>query len=290
MWSSVAPSGSRLAALVLAGILAGNITAVPALAKDLIFKVASIGSLSLDGLVEELKDVRVVVVGEQHDNRLHHEIQLSIISRLHESDRKLAVGFEMFGANSQRELDLWVAGKMTEDDFFKVYLRNWDLNWYPLYRDIFVYCREHGIPMVGLNVPREVVRQVAQKGFSSLSRKQREKLGFLSCDVDERYQRTLAQVLGAKGHAGGTVFGRFCEAQVVWDTSMALRVIEYGRENPDTAMVVLAGTIHAWKRGIVEQISRRADLASRVILPSSDSSFFDYEIALDDADYVWWLE
>ena len=257
---------------------------------NLIFKVSDAVQFRLDELVEDIKKARIVVIGEQHDNRWHHQVQLRVIDALHQSGIKVAVGFEMFQKTAQVDLDHWVSGKMNEEDFFRVYSRSWDFNLWPLYRDIFIYAREHSLPMVGLNIPRSLVSQVAREGFGSLTVEERRKIGFLSCNVDDRYQKTLARVLGGKGHLGDLLFDHFCEAQVVWDTSMALSVIDFLEENEDTAIVVLAGNFHAWKRGIAEQIRQRADLESRVILPSEDTGFVNYEVVLKDADYVWWLE
>ena len=257
----------------------------------LIFKVRNLGQLTLEQLAVELRDARVVTIGEQHDDRRHHEVQVEIIRALHDAGADVAVGFEQFGAHSQEDLDRWVSGKTGLEDLFRVYSQDWEMNWWPLYLPVFTYAREHGIPMVGLNVPREIVRQVARNGFSSLSPDQRGKIRVLSCNIDQRYQETLARVLGHKGQGTGddVLFTRFCEAQVVWDTTMALNAVDYIKAHPGKVLVILAGNFHAWKRGIPEQIRRVMDVPVRSILPSSDTSFFNYQVFLEDADYVWWF-
>jgi len=261
-----------------------------ALHDSLIFRVNDLNQLSLDDLVRELKDVRVVTIGEQHDNSRHHQAQLRIIAALHDAGYDVAIGFEQFGKRSQSSLDSWIEGGTGIEDLFRVYSMDWELNWWPLYLPIFEYARQHKIAMVGLNVPREIVRQVAQKGFSSLNSKQRGEIKVLSCNIDRKYQDTLARILGQKGSSGkGAMFQRFCEAQVVWDTSMALNAVEYVKANPKKILIILAGNFHAWKRGIPEQISRVTDVPVKSILPSEDSSFFNYEVVLEDADYVWWF-
>ena len=257
----------------------------------IIFKVNDIRQLSLSDLVQELGDARVITIGEQHDNFSHHRTQLLIISALHEAGYDIAVGFEQFGTRSQAGLDRWVAGRSSVSDLFQLYSLDWELNWWPLYLPIFEYAREHEIPMVGLNIPREIVRQVASKGFSSLSEKQRGKIKVLSCSIDEKYKKTLSQVLGQKGNKGSSeMFDHFCEAQVVWDTAMALRAVDYVKANPGKSLVILAGNFHAWKRGIPEQIGRVTEMKVKSILPSDDTSFFNYNVFLEDADYVWWYE
>jgi uncharacterized iron-regulated protein len=267
------------------------LAAVPALSAHFVFKVKSGGTLDMDTLVAELKEADIVTVGEQHDNRQHHAAQLSVIRALHEADIPVAIGFEMFGTRSQEQLDAWVAGRSSEKEFFKVYSRDWQINLYPLYRDIFLYAREHRLTMLGLNVDREVVSQVAGEGFASLSEEQRGKIRVASCNIDQEYQEVLARVIGQKG-GSDALFTRFCEAQVVWDTAMAINAIEYAEAHPDTLVVILAGNFHAWNRGIPHQVQLRTDgkLKTRAILPASDTSFFNYEVVTRDADYVWWFE
>jgi uncharacterized iron-regulated protein len=264
---------------------------VDAAGENLIFKVKNISQISLDGLVRDLEGTKVITIGEQHDNRDHHTAQLRLIAALHEADMEVAVGFEQFGVRSQPGLDDWIAGKSGIDDLFEIYSLDWELNWWPLYLPIFEYAREHEIPMVGLNIPREIVRQVASRGFSSLSAEQRGKIRVLSCNIDQKYQDTLSRLVGHKRmQPGNTVFQKFCEAQVVWDTSMALNAVDYIKANPGRVLVILAGSFHAWKRGIPEQIRRVADMPVKTILPSEDTSFFNYNVLLEDADYVWWFE
>jgi uncharacterized iron-regulated protein len=258
---------------------------------NLVFKVNDLSQLSLSKLVEDLQGVRVITIGEQHNNREHHRTQLLIISALHEAGYDIAIGFEQFGVRSQAGLESWVAGRSSVEDLFQIYSLDWELNWWPLYLPIFQYAREHEIPMVGLNVSREIVRQVANQGFSSLSDKQRGKIKVLSCNVDQKYQETLSQVLGQKGkEPTGDIFKYFCEAQVVWDTSMALNAVQFIKASPKKALIILAGNFHSWKRGIPEQIRRVMDVEVRSILPSEDTSFSRYDIFLEDADYVWWFE
>jgi uncharacterized iron-regulated protein len=266
-------------------------TTVQAAHDNLIFRLQDLSQLSLDSLVEDLKGVRVVTIGEQHDNSEHHRAQLLVISALHEAGFDIAIGFEQFGARSQTGLDSWVSGRTSVEDLFQTYSVDWKINWWPLYLPIFQYAKEHEIPMVGLNIPREIVRQVASHGFSSLSVKQRGKIKVLSCNVDQKYQDTLGRVLGQKGKSmGDDMFRHFCEAQVVWDTSMALNAVGFIKANPDKALVILAGNFHSWQRGIPEQIRRVMDIEVRSIMSSKDTSFSKYDVFLEDADYVWWFE
>ncbi len=275
-----------VAALAVTLLAASHAASAP----GVVFRVSNRAEIPLHEMVEDLKTARVVFMGEEHDNRAHHAAQLTVIQALAQAGAKVAVGLEMFRADAQADLDRWVAGRLGQRQLYEVYADNWARRLWPLYSDIFFYALQERIPLVGLNVPRALVAQVAREGFDALAREDKDALGVVQCDVDERYQQLIALVLGRKDQES-EAFGRFCEAQVVWDTAMAQNALRFLEANPERVLVVLAGTFHAWKHGIPEQLRRLSPLLPyRVILPSSDKSFLRYDIVLQDADYVWWHE
>jgi uncharacterized iron-regulated protein len=241
--------------------------------------------LSLPEIVEDLIQARLVFVGELHTYQSHHNAQLETVRALKQADVSVAIGLEMFRRDSQPDLERWVKGELSEKEFEKIYYKNWNYPW-PLYKDIFLYARDHKIPMIGLNVPPEVTRQVAREGFDSLTPEQRGDLPMVTCRVDPEYMAFIRRSLGMHGH-GGLDFTRFCEAQLVWDTAMAWSLIGFLQNNPDAIVVVIAGSGHSWKRGIPAQVSRRVDVASRVILPEITGGVDRDHTTLNEADYVW---
>ena len=132
-----------------------------------ILRISDHKVVTLDDILEDLKEVRLVFVGELHDDPQHHQAQLAVIKALHEARLALAVGLEMFQKQSQEILDQWVAGNLAEKAFQKAYYSNWGLPW-PLYSDIFWYARRKKIPLIGLNISPDITKQVARKGFASL--------------------------------------------------------------------------------------------------------------------------
>jgi uncharacterized iron-regulated protein len=190
----------------------------------------------------------------------------------------------MFRAESQSALDKWTNGKMKERDFRKVYYDNWTSSW-SLYSMIFAYARERRIPMVGLNVPRDITRQVAMGGFQSLSKKDKKRLPQVTCRVDREYMAFIKKAYGAHAH-GQLNFTYFCEAQLVWDKVMAINALEYLKVNPKLSMVLLAGTGHAWKRGIPDQIRQRSQLPYAVIFPRVPGYVEPGVVSEKDADYI----
>lgn len=248
-----------------------------------IFRVADGRELKAPDLLGEVSGRDIVFIGEVHNRKSHHRVQLEIIKAMHSKGGRLAIGIEMFKKEDQEALDKWVAGELDESEFSEIYHRNWGLSW-SYYREIFLYARENRIPLVGLNVSRNIIRQVVKDGFASLTAEQLTGLPpGIECKVDTTYEEFIKEALGE--HAGDLTFKNFCEAQMVWDNAMAHNAIEYLDLNQGTRMVVLAGSGHSWKRGIPSQVERLSGYSFSVILPESDRVRAG-EIDSKDADYV----
>lgn len=227
---------------------------------------------------------RIILVGEHHTAAGHHQAQLAVIQSLVAADRKVAVGLEMFRSDSQPFLDAWVADQLEEAEFEAVYDDNWNYPWH-LYRPILQYARQNRLPVVGLNVPRGITRRVAHKGFEALSLQERRDLPFVTCDMDEDYMAYIRQAYGAHGH-GQMNFTHFCEAQLVWDKSMAVNALRFLKDNPAYSIVVLAGSGHARKGGIPAQLKQMTSLVPVVILPVVPGHIDHATLDHEDADYL----
>jgi uncharacterized iron-regulated protein len=242
--------------------------------------------ITFSQMTDDLKKASIVYVGEVHDIPAHHVRQLEIISAIHEADKPMAIGLEMFRAENQKALDSWVKGKLPLDQFLPVYYRNWTMPW-PLYRDIFLYAREHELPTMGLNIPDSISKKIAAKGFGALTPEEKKELPpGISCNVDPTYMEFIRRAYSGHSHRDKG-FVNFCEAQMVWDKSMAWHVMQFLRQNPDKTLVVLAGIGHAWKRGISEQVELDPKkYTSRVVLPSVPDQVDRETVTTEDADYL----
>ncbi len=196
----------------------------------------------------------------------------------------MAIGLEMFRSDSQEALDHWVDGDIAEEKFRQIYYDNWNFPW-SAYHMIFDYARKEKIPLIGLNVPGNITRQVAQKGFESLTAAQRGKVSNITCRVDKEYMNYIRKAFGAHAH-GNLDFNNFCEAQLVWDNVMAINALNYLTNNPAAVVVVLTGMGHAQKGAIPRQIRKRSQVPIAVILPEVKGSIDPETISNKDADYI----
>ena len=250
-----------------------------------VFRVSDGKTIRYERMIDDLQKVNIVFVGETHDRESHHRLQLGIIKELN-TRKHIAVGFEMFTYESQNDLDRWINGELSSEEFIKIYYRNWNFPW-PLYKDIFEHVREKKISSIALNIPPEISRKVANSGFASLTKKELEKLPpEVGCAIDEKYMRFIRRVYAMHGHSGKQ-FLYFCEAQLLWDQVMAQNLLEFLKKNPSKTIIALTGNGHAWKRGIPEKVRTLSEKTSyRVILPEIPGYIDPKSITIDDTDYI----
>ena len=125
------------------------------------YKVSNGENIPFEQLIREIGKADIIFTGEVHNSERHHRLQLETIRGLSEAGIPVAVGFEMFPKKSQATLDGWVAGSVALDDFMRFYETHWSQPW-PLFRDLFLYARDHRIPLLALNIPQEISQKVRQ--------------------------------------------------------------------------------------------------------------------------------
>ena len=186
-------------------------------------------------------------------------MQLDWIRYLSEQKVPFAIGLEMFEPGSQKALDDWTQGKTSEADFKSIYVKNWSLDW-NLYRDIFLFARDNKIPMLGLNVPKEIVMKVSRKGFASLTPEEKSVLPQgVSADLNNPHtpflEKTFKEVF-LRNAPSQRVFTFFCEAQSLRNSGMAYGIAQFRKANPRSKVVALAGVWHSVKNAIPDQLKR----------------------------------
>ncbi len=216
--------------------------------------------LSAGQLAARLGGTRLLLIGESHTEVNFHRVQLQVIRALHEAGRKVTIGLEMFPYTEQRSLDNWHDGLFTEAGFVRLarWYEFWGYQW-GYYRDIFLYARDNGIPMYGVNTPREVVTAVRQKGIENLTERDRQhvppKIDTDSADHLTFFKASFDDEDSMHGGMPEAALKSMQAAQATWDASMAYNSVKVLKDAPaDAVMVVLAGSGHvAYGVGIERQ-------------------------------------
>lgn len=272
--------------LLLLSFMRGQVIAdsVPG-SKDMDLKRSILGidvskALSLEDIIEKLLDKKIIYVGEQHDRYEHHLIQLEIIKALKERGYDIVIGMEMFIHKNQKALDDYINGKIDEREFLRQsqYFKTWGFD-YVLYRDILNFARDNRIPVIGLNISREIVNKVSRSGIESLSEDEKKELPSEMDMTDEEYKKRLRETFEKHEGSEERDFENFYQSQIIWDEIMAQRIDEYMKENPSKRMVVIAGGGHlAYSSGIPKRAFRRNNLPYAVVLNNDEvfSGISDY--------------
>jgi len=251
-------------------------------------------------LVSRLAGVRLLLVGEEHTNIDIHCVQARIIEGLQAAGRRVFIGLEMYPDTEQHWLDDWRGGLLTEDGFVRLsrWYDNWGYNW-EYYRDIFVFARDHRIPMYALNAPREVVSAVRRRGFANLTP---EEAAHIPKDIDAGnpdhlafFKATFAGETGGPmmmGNMTDDMWKSMLSAQATWDATMGYNAVQTLKRDggSDAIMVVLVGAGHvAYGLGIEHQARQwfTAPIASVIPMEVTDNLVPIETVRASYANFIW---
>jgi uncharacterized iron-regulated protein len=245
-----------------------------------------------DAAFQTLQQADVVYLGERHDRTADHAAQLEIIQGLYAENPDLAIGLEMFQRPFQPVIDRYLAGDLSEADLVEQtqYLERWGFPW-EFYAPVLRFAQENEVPVLALNAPSEITRQIARSGLASLEGDDFRYIPPIDeIDISNTdYQALVADAFGAHGSHGNFNFDNFFAAQVTWDETMAMTIADFKTEHPETQVVVLAGNGHVvYGYGIPDRVARRLDpdLTQQIVLLNPIEAFEDAGGAI--ADVFWY--
>jgi uncharacterized iron-regulated protein len=247
-------------------------------------------------ILQELLKAKVVYLGETHDSAADHQAQLKIVREMQRQNRKIAIAMEMFQRPFQSAIDNYLAGKLTEEQLVEQteYDRRWRFPW-EYYAPFLRFAKENKLPVLALNTPSEVTRKVASQGLESLTAEDKKYIPPISeiRTDNAEYRQLLLEVFqqhqkAAQGNS--TAFERFLQAQVLWDETMAEKIAQFVKANPDYQVVVLAGKGHImFGYGIPSRVERRLGVPKVKMRSVLFSSATDSPLSASKpmADFVW---
>lgn len=251
-------------------------------------------------LIDMLNYYKVVYIGETHDNYTAHQMQLKIIKDLYLiSPGNIAIGMEMFQKRSQKKLNSWISGQITDKEFLRdVWYPDWGYE-YEYYREIIEFAKDNKIPIIALNANETTVRKIDEKGIDKLSDDEKKELPEI--DTTDKYHRMHVKAV-YDVHKRRTMedFEGFYRIQCLWEETMAQSVVDYlaGKSERDKQIIVLAGKDHVrYGFGIPKRVFRRMRKPYAIILPIELSipknkshnimNIEDIQIPLHEADFLW---
>ena len=251
--------------------------------------------VSFTQLIDDLHGSTVIFVGESHDQLEHHQIQLKILQALKEKGEDVVIAMEMFQRPQQPILDRWSQGQLTEEEFLSEV--DWENTWgfdYPLYRGILEEAKNNHLSVLALNVPRDLVRTVAEKGKDGLSSEEKKRLPEMDLS-DQEHRAYIATIFRSHYRGSARNFERFYEAQCLWDEGMAESLSDFLRssESREKTVLVFAGNGHvAFDFGIPSRFYRRTPSSFKTIVLKEWTRKLDEDLAFSGssqplADFLW---
>lgn len=212
-----------------------------------------------------LRQARVVYLGERHDQSAHHRFQAWMAERAL-AQGPIVIALEMFTRDQQEPLDAYARGDIDEAAFLLA--TEWDKNWgfpYAMYRPLLSLAERAEVGLLALNAPRTLSRAVFQKGVEGLSDEERAQMPRTLDASNTDYRAFLAQALAAhmpnppdeQDPEWKAQVDRFMNAQLVWDETMAERLVEALQAQTEPRFLVAAGAGHVrYGWGIPNRVER----------------------------------
>ncbi len=179
--------------------------------------------LSYKKMIKVLKEKDIVLFGEYHNNAIVHWLQLEVTKDLKQS-RNLVLGAEMFEADNQEPLDLYLQGKLSAkglDSNARLW-KNYPTDYAPLVN----FAKQNKLAFAATNIPRKFASLVSKGGFEkldSLSTKEKSWIAPLPIAYDAElpgYKKML-EMMG--GHGGPNL----PKAQAIKDATMSHFILKY---------------------------------------------------------------
>ncbi len=234
-------------------------------------------------MLAELARNQVVFVGEQHDDRNTHRLEVAMLEGLMRRRGQLTVSLEMFERDAQQLLSSYLAGTISEQDFLSQ-SRPWP-RYATDYRPIVELARAHGWPVIAANVPRRLANQVSKEGLDSLQKLSPADRGYVAqaieCPSDD-YRKRFVATIGAHPMPGAEKMSaadadamqqRFYQAQCIKDETMAEAIA--AASGPGHPLIVhYNGAFHSdYTLGTAMRVKRRlkdARVAVVSVIPVDD--------------------
>lgn len=214
---------------------------------------------------EQLAPARVIYIGETHNNNADHEYQLDVIKGLQARGVRFAVAWEMFDFTQQPLLDQWFAHHLGTDALLQK--TDFQNHWGGLsvfYEKIMRWTLLESVPSLAINAPPSMSRKLAQNVPLDANEQAMLPSGFQP--VPGGYENFCEQM--ARHPHGGASMENLYKAQLLWDQTMASRIVDALAAKPDRKLVVLVGRGHVEGGfGVPAFVKQKTDAAQLVIFP-----------------------
>lgn len=279
-----------------------DVNALPP-APGLIFDVQAGEYIMFDVLIERLLGRQYILIGEKHDNPIHHHHQAQLVDALSQADGlNRALVWEMFTRDQQGALDQnWQETPIADlGPALQWEERGWP-SWHD-YAPIAEAARNNDLMMVAGNLPDGLLRPMINDGNAALPDVLATQLDLpeIPSDILERFNTEIAD-----GHCDmlpKNMLGGFSSVQFARDASLAHAMTDAVTIDDVDGAFLIAGAMHVRQTIAVPWHLRRFDpeledndiavvsLIETDDLDDAPANIEDYAKRfgdMDDIDFMW---
>lgn len=258
---------------------ASSTTSAPAAASveecACIVDTASGSTLTPAQLIARIRNASIVIVGEEHTNVRHHQIEQWLLKNLNQSRPQGSVLLEMIDISQQdavNRVKQASASGMSVSATRAAEAMRWNSGWpWDLYRDLVMTALEGPWPLLAANISRQQVNELYQRPtFPSGERSSRPQ-------VHEALSAII--YLMHDGKISGEQVTAMMAIQQNRDRFMAQQLIQAPRP-----ALLIAGGYHAAKdTGVPLHLADLGAEKPRVVMLTTDGT----TLTAKQADYIW---
>lgn len=242
---AVARAAAFIAALVPAALLTSPDGAAETAARITVWSSISAETIDEEQLRQAITSADYLVIGEIHDNPLHHQLQADLLSHFADhDDGQISVGFEQLSVDQQPLLDAFYQQANATADTFAEAVEWSQSGWpdYGIYQVLFTATLERQLAIVPLMFSAATTREVFNGGVDvaltddALSRLRPDAL--LSAEQRDVVERDMQDA-----HCGKlpeSMLPGMVDVQIARDAFMAYRMVQAAERG-----VIITGNGHA---------------------------------------------
>ncbi len=242
----------------------------------------------LEDAFDILMDYHVIFIGEEHESRVSHHAELTILKGLAERDSTLVLALEMFERDVQDFLDAYLKRKISENKFLKL-SRPWP-NYRKDYRPLIEFAKKNRMPVIAADIPRRAAAAVSManeisSGVLGEDRVYLPKTVHLkSKEYFKRFASSMERMPHFAPMKGMKVDGLY-KAQALKDAVMAASVEPF----LDRRILFCCGHFHSdYHLGVPYQLQKNhPEIKVTVIAMASSVETLRMEDRSRVADFIW---
>jgi len=220
----------------------------------------------------------VIVIGEQHDDPVAHQVQTAIVEETIARFPRTALSMEMLERDDQAAVDAYLCGEIEVDAFIdQTKSRNWSGkdSWVVFYQPMIDAAMLRQSPVIAANPPRRFVRQARLEGYGALQALPAEEQVLF--DLPEQHVKpgyrarfdAIMQSMNPDDPPEPASLDAGFRSQSLWDSTMAASILDArrraaalpGRPFTSPKVIHVVGQFHSdFHGGLVQELQARSPL------------------------------